>query len=57
VRSSSMLSRTDCRPLFSHLVHASDAEQAEDILRRWQADGVGKVAGEYPLSLKVHSLM
>lgn len=57
MRSSSMLSRTDCRPLFSHLVHASDAEQAEDILRRWQADGVGKVAGEYPLSLKVHSLM
>ncbi|KAM0752692.1 kinase-like protein [Meredithblackwellia eburnea MCA 4105] len=28
---------------FAHLVHASDAEQAGDILRRWHVDGVGKL--------------
>ncbi|KAK4702158.1 hypothetical protein P7C70_g4069, partial [Phenoliferia sp. Uapishka_3] len=28
---------------FTHLVHASDAEQAEDILKRWHIDGVGKL--------------
>lgn len=29
---------------FVHAAHASDAEQAEAILRRWSRDGVGKVA-------------
>lgn len=29
---------------FTHLVHASDAEQAEDLLRRWGPDGQGKLA-------------
>ncbi|SGY23478.1 BQ5605_C019g08943 [Microbotryum silenes-dioicae] len=28
---------------FTHLVHASDAEQAEVLLRRWKLDGVGKI--------------
>lgn len=35
-------------PLHSHLCHASDAEQAEDILRRWSKDGVGKLARSFP---------
>ncbi|PWN53726.1 kinase-like protein [Violaceomyces palustris] len=29
---------------FVHAAHASDAEQAEEILRRWGRDGVGKIA-------------
>lgn len=29
---------------FYHAAHASDAEQAEEILRRWGIDGIGKVA-------------
>ncbi|ORY89478.1 kinase-like domain-containing protein, partial [Leucosporidium creatinivorum] len=28
---------------FQHLVHASDHEQAEELLRRWHQDGVGKL--------------
>lgn len=28
-----------------HLAHASDAEQAEEILLRWRIDGKGKLAG------------
>ncbi|SCV71888.1 BQ2448_4582 [Microbotryum intermedium] len=28
---------------FTHLVHASDAEQAEVLLRRWKQEGVGKI--------------
>ncbi|KAG8880157.1 hypothetical protein FRB97_001046 [Tulasnella sp. 331] len=30
---------------FQHLVHASDAEQAEALLTRWGPDGVGKIGG------------
>ncbi|PWN39616.1 kinase-like protein [Ceraceosorus guamensis] len=29
---------------FVHAAHASDAEQAEEILRRWGRDGMGKIA-------------
>lgn len=29
---------------FVHAAHASDAEQAEEILKRWSRDGVGKIA-------------
>lgn len=29
---------------FVHAAHASDADQAEEILRRWGRDGVGKIA-------------
>lgn len=29
----------------SHLVHASDADQAEALLSRWGPDGMGKIAG------------
>lgn len=32
---------------FVHAAHASDAEQAEQILMRWSRDGVGKIAGEW----------
>ena len=32
---------------FVHAAHASDAEQAEEILLRWSRDGVGKIAGEW----------
>ncbi|KAF9517664.1 hypothetical protein BS47DRAFT_1371293 [Hydnum rufescens UP504] len=32
---------------FVHLVHASDAEQAEALLSRWGPDGMGKVAKPY----------
>jgi len=31
----------------SHLVHASDADQAEAILTRWGPDGLGKLGGEH----------
>ena len=31
---------------FRHLVHASDADQAEALLRRWAPDGMGKLGGE-----------
>lgn len=31
---------------FTHLVHASDAEQAEQILTRWKVDNKGKLPGE-----------
>lgn len=30
---------------FSHLVHASDADQAEALLTRWGPDGLGKLGG------------
>lgn len=33
-------------PLYSHLVHASDADQAEALLTRWGPDGLGKLGGE-----------
>ena len=33
--------------LISHLVHASDAEQAEELLLRWGPDGMGKIANPY----------
>lgn len=29
----------------SHLVHASDADQAEALLTRWGPDGIGKLGG------------
>lgn len=32
---------------FVHAAHASDAEQAEELLRRWGREGIGKIAGEY----------
>lgn len=33
-------------PGFSrHLVHASDADQAEALLTRWGPDGMGKIGG------------
>jgi hypothetical protein len=31
----------------SHLVHASDADQAEALLTRWGPDGLGKLGGQY----------
>lgn len=31
--------------MFSHLVHASDADQAEALLTRWGPDGLGKLGG------------
>lgn len=31
--------------IFSHLVHASDADQAEALLTRWGPDGLGKLGG------------
>lgn len=31
---------------FVHAAHASDADQAEEILRRWGRDNVGKIAGK-----------
>lgn len=34
-----------------HLCHASDADQAAELLTRWQQDGVGKLAGEIYLAL------
>ena len=44
-----------------HLVHASDAEQAEEILTRWRIDGNGKLAGplyslwkSFLLKLSIH---
>lgn len=33
-----------CINTFVHAAHASDAEQAEEILKRWSRDGVGKIA-------------
>ncbi|KAI0675335.1 kinase-like protein [Trametes maxima] len=33
---------------FVHLVHASDADQAEALLTRWGPEGQGKLGGEYP---------
>jgi hypothetical protein len=40
-----------------HLVHASDAGQAEALLTRWGPDGLGKLGGQpsahYPLMLSV----
>jgi hypothetical protein len=30
-----------------HLVHASDAEQAEALLTRWGPDGLGKLGGKH----------
>jgi hypothetical protein len=38
-----------CIDTFVHAAHASDAEQAEEILKRWSRDGVGKIAGEFDL--------
>ena len=32
--------------LARHLVHASDAEQAEALLSRWGPEGQGKLGGE-----------
>jgi protein-serine/threonine kinase len=32
----------------SHLVHASDADQAEALLTRWGPDGLGKLGGQNP---------
>ena len=32
----------------SHLVHASDADQAEALLTRWGPDGLGKLGSEFP---------
>jgi hypothetical protein len=41
----------------SHLVHASDADQAEALLTRWGPDGLGKLGGQasahYPLLFSV----
>lgn len=31
---------------YSHLVHASDADQAEALLTRWGPDGMGKLGGQ-----------
>lgn len=36
---------------FTHLLHASDAEQAQDLLLRWQKDGVGKLPSSFYLYL------
>ena len=41
--------------LNSHLVHASDADQAEATLTRWGPDGVGKVGGQFSSSLALFS--
>jgi hypothetical protein len=30
----------------SHLLHASDADQAQELLMRWSAEGAGKVPGK-----------
>lgn len=32
---------------FNHVLHASDADQAQDLLLRWQKDGVGKLPSSY----------
>ncbi|KAG1829143.1 kinase-like domain-containing protein [Suillus variegatus] len=44
---------------FVHLVHASDAGQAEALLTRWGPDGLGKLGGQpsahYPLILSISS--
>ena len=40
----------------SHLVHASDADQAEALLTRWGPDGVGKLGGQHPSSRNPFSL-
>lgn len=37
------LIRAGCR----HILHASDADQAEELLMRWSAEGVGKVPSEF----------
>ena len=37
----------------SHLVHASDADQAEALLTRWGPDGLGKLGGLLPLSSRL----
>lgn len=34
------------RAIRSHLVHASDADQAEALLTRWGPDGLGKLGGQ-----------
>lgn len=35
----------ECQFIFSHLVHASDADEAEALLTRWGPDGMGKLGG------------
>ena len=39
---------------FTHLVHASDAEQAEQILTRWKVDNKGKLPGESRRACTMH---
>ena len=34
----------------SHLVHASDADQAHALLTRWGPDGQGKLGGPFRMS-------
>jgi protein-serine/threonine kinase len=38
--------KPDKRSRFSHLVHASDADQLEALLTRWGPDGLGKLGGQ-----------
>lgn len=44
--SSNLIIVSEVYPRFRHLVHASDADQAEALLRRWAPDGMGKLGGE-----------
>ncbi|KAL7410296.1 kinase-like domain-containing protein [Mrakia frigida] len=38
---------------FQHVLHASDADQAEELLMRWSAEGVGKVPNaEWAITIK-----
>jgi len=41
----------------SHLVHASDADQAEALLTRWGPDGLGKLGGQGPRKHPFHILI